>query len=80
LYHVDPSAVRKVYLELGRRFQEVVLQPQIRSILREVTAEHEAKALYSAGGRLEMSQQVKRLVCCFRMKNSEVQITLTHIS
>jgi len=43
---------------------------QIRSILREVTAEHEAKALYSAGGRVEMSQQVKRLVCCFRLKTA----------
>lgn len=47
LYHVDPSKAVEIYKTVGTNFREVIVQPQLRSAIREVTASYEAKALYS---------------------------------
>jgi regulator of protease activity HflC (stomatin/prohibitin superfamily) len=41
-----------VYRTIGRHFEGVVIDPQLRSIIRDVTAEYEAKFLYSASREL----------------------------
>jgi regulator of protease activity HflC (stomatin/prohibitin superfamily) len=48
LYRLDPAKAAEVYKSVGRNYAEVVVVPQIRSAIREVTAAYEAKALYSA--------------------------------
>jgi regulator of protease activity HflC (stomatin/prohibitin superfamily) len=37
---------------VGTRFEQVIIDPQLRSVIRDVTAEYEAKFLYSASREL----------------------------
>ena len=48
LFRLQPEAAARVYKTIGQRFEAVVIDPQLRSIIRDVTAEYEAKFLYSA--------------------------------
>jgi regulator of protease activity HflC (stomatin/prohibitin superfamily) len=48
LYRLDPVRAAEVYRSIGTDYPEVVVKPQIRSAIREVTASYDAKALYSA--------------------------------
>jgi regulator of protease activity HflC (stomatin/prohibitin superfamily) len=48
LYRLDPEKAAEMYRTVGRTYQDVVVFPQIRSAIREVTASYDAKALYSA--------------------------------
>jgi len=48
LYRIDPLKASEIYKTIGKNYQEVIVQPQLRSTIREVTASYDAKALYSA--------------------------------
>lgn len=48
LFRLDPSKADDIYRTVGANYQEVAVNPQIRSAIREVTASYDAKALYSA--------------------------------
>ncbi len=48
LYRLDPTKAAEMYRTVGRNYQTVVVHPQIRSAIREITASYDAKALYSA--------------------------------
>jgi regulator of protease activity HflC (stomatin/prohibitin superfamily) len=48
LFRLDPEKAADVYRTVGRNYAEIVVYPQIRSAIREVTASYEAKAMYSA--------------------------------
>jgi len=48
LFRLRPEAAGRVYKTIGSRFEDVVIDPQLRSAIRDVTAEHEAKVLYSS--------------------------------
>ena len=48
LYRLDPARAAEIYKTVGRDYAEIVVVPQIRSAIREITAAYEAKALYSA--------------------------------
>ena len=48
LYRLDPARAANLYKTVGSDYGPIVVEPQIRSALREVTASYEAKALYSA--------------------------------
>lgn len=48
LYRLDPNRAVDIYKTVGRSYKEIIVQPQLRSAIREVTASYEAKALYSA--------------------------------
>jgi regulator of protease activity HflC (stomatin/prohibitin superfamily) len=47
LYHLNPGNASDVYQKLGPRYMDVVVEPNLRSAVREVTASHSANALYS---------------------------------
>lgn len=57
LYRLDPARAAEVYQRIGPRYVEVVVQPNLRSVMRAVTAAHTANALYSEG-REEVAQQM----------------------
>jgi prohibitin 1 len=64
LYRLEPEMAPEVYRKIGPAYETVVVEPQIRSALREVTASYEAKVLYSAErDRLarEVADQFRRL-------------------
>ena len=44
----DPELVRDLYLKVGVDYERVLLLPQVRSAIRNLTSEYEAKVLYSS--------------------------------
>ncbi len=48
LYRLDPLKAADVYKTVGINYAEVILVPQVRSAIREITASYDAKALYSS--------------------------------
>ncbi len=47
LYRLDPNKAVDIYKTVGSNYKDIVVQPQLRSAIREVTASYEAKAMYS---------------------------------
>jgi regulator of protease activity HflC (stomatin/prohibitin superfamily) len=48
LYHLNPDKAAEVYKTVGEEYVPVILEPQVRSVTRGVTAGYEAKALYTS--------------------------------
>ncbi len=53
-YHLQPedSAIVNLYTKIGENYVDVLIQPELRSAVRNLTAKQSAKALYSAGRKL----------------------------
>ena len=48
LFRLDPLKAAEMYRTVGINYAEVVVVPQVRSAIREITASYDAKALYSS--------------------------------
>lgn len=48
LYRLDPAKAAEIYKTVGTSYKDIVIEPQLRSAIREVTATYDAKVLYSA--------------------------------
>jgi regulator of protease activity HflC (stomatin/prohibitin superfamily) len=48
LFHLDPEKAAEIYQTVGADYAAIILVPQFRSVCRGVTANYEAKALYTA--------------------------------
>jgi prohibitin 1 len=59
LYHLDPAKAPDVYRTIGRDYETVLVTPNVRSAVREVTSSYQAKALYSAE-REKMSSDINQ--------------------
>ena len=59
LYHLDPAKAPDVYRTIGRDYETVLVAPNVRSAVREVTSSYQAKALYSAE-REKMSTDINQ--------------------
>jgi prohibitin 1 len=59
LYRLLPEKAPDVYRTVGPGYETIVVEPQIRSALREITASYEAKVLYSAE-RDRLAREVAR--------------------
>ncbi|MBM4294676.1 MAG: prohibitin family protein [Deltaproteobacteria bacterium] len=57
LYRLDPQAAPQVYRQIGTNYETVVVKPQFRSAIRAVTANHEAKDLYTSSREM-ISQEI----------------------
>ncbi|MBD3311180.1 MAG: prohibitin family protein [Candidatus Magasanikbacteria bacterium] len=47
LYHLREEKASDVYRDIGLNYDEVVIRPQIRSVIREVIAQYNSKDIYS---------------------------------
>ena len=47
LYHLEEEMASDVYRDIGESYEEKILRPQVRSAIREVIAQYEAKDIYS---------------------------------
>lgn len=47
LYHLNEPSASDVYKNVGLNYEEKVIRPAIRSVIREVIAQYEAKDIYS---------------------------------
>lgn len=57
IYKIDSQKVPEIYKTLGISYADVIVTPQLRSVIREVTARYEAKALYTSA-RQEITEQI----------------------
>jgi regulator of protease activity HflC (stomatin/prohibitin superfamily) len=65
LFHLDPEQAAEVYKTLGPDYVSVILQPQFRSVTRGVTAQYEARALYTSEREqlaLSIASELRKLV------------------
>lgn len=65
LFRLDSSKAPEVFRTIGPNYMSVVLVPQLRSVVRGVTAEYEAKALYTAEREAlanKMNEQLKPMI------------------
>jgi len=57
IYHLDIAKAAEVYRTIGPRYVDVLIEPNLRSAIREATASHAANALYS-GEREMVAKQI----------------------
>jgi len=57
LFRLNPASAAQVYQKIGPNYVEVIVEPNMRSAIRSVTAAHSASALYT-GGREEVAQKI----------------------
>jgi len=57
LFRLDARRANEVFQKVGPDYQDVIVTPNFRSVMRDVTAAHTASALYSEG-RESVSQQM----------------------
>jgi len=65
LFSLDPRKAADVYKSIGINYVDVIVIPQLRSVVRGVTAGYEAKALYTAEREAlanQMAEQLKPMV------------------
>src|SRR5436309_15537078 len=76
LFRLRPEAAARVYKTVGSRFEGVVIEPQLRSIIRDVTAEYEAKFLYSASRELVAQNMFKHVRAALAPRGIEAEQVL----
>lgn len=59
LYRLDPDFASTMYKHVGRDYEEIVVKPQFRSIIRSITSDHDAKDLYTSASRTTMTSDLK---------------------
>ncbi|MGA3211328.1 MAG: prohibitin family protein [Terriglobales bacterium] len=57
LYRLDATKAAQVFQTIGPNYEEVIIEPTLRSAIRETTASHEANALYS-GEREKVASEI----------------------
>jgi regulator of protease activity HflC (stomatin/prohibitin superfamily) len=65
LFHLDPEKAAEVYKTVGPDYVAILLQPQFRSVTRGVTAQFDARALYTSEREqlaLAMAAELRKLV------------------
>jgi len=61
IFHLNPEKAVAVYKTVGLAYDEILIHPNIRSAVREITSSYEAKALYSPE-REKMGSQINQHV------------------
>src|SRR5206468_1822376 len=51
IYHLNPAKAVEVYKTVWLEYDSILIHPNIRSAVREITSSYEAKALYSPSAR-----------------------------
>ena len=58
VFHLNPDKAANVYQELGPNYIDSIVEPTLRSAIREATASHSANALYSSA-RQEVQNEIR---------------------
>ncbi|GIV26428.1 MAG: hypothetical protein KatS3mg027_0242 [Bacteroidia bacterium] len=56
LYHILPENASDIYRNIGEKYADVFIVPLLRSAIRNVTVNHEAKELYTSGREIISGQ------------------------
>jgi regulator of protease activity HflC (stomatin/prohibitin superfamily) len=58
IYRLDKVASKDVYLTAGLQYQDVLLLPQAKAIIRDIVSGYDAKALYHEKTRIEIKNKI----------------------
>jgi len=61
IYHLNPDRAADVLAKLGPTFEEKIIEPTLRSSIREATASHTANALYTGEREMVANQIFEQL-------------------
>lgn len=61
IYHLDPKHAAEVFRQIGLNYENAVIEPTLRSAIRESTASHSANALYTGERELVAKQIFEQL-------------------
>jgi regulator of protease activity HflC (stomatin/prohibitin superfamily) len=61
LFRLDSNRAADVFQKIGPGYVNIVVEPNLRSAIRSVTATHSANALYS-GGREEVQEKIREIL------------------
>lgn len=56
IYHLNPDRAAEVFQKIGSDYEEKVVEPTLRSAIREATASHTANALYTSEREIVANQ------------------------
>jgi prohibitin 1 len=59
IFHIRADKAAELYQRVGTTYLEILVEPQLRSSIREATASHSANALYSSA-RVEVQEQIRK--------------------
>jgi regulator of protease activity HflC (stomatin/prohibitin superfamily) len=76
LFRLKPEEAPRVYKTVGRNYEFVVIDPQLRSVIRDVTAEYEAKFLYSASREMVAKNMFKHIELLITPRGIEAEQVL----
>jgi prohibitin 1 len=76
LFRLRPDAAARIYKTVGRQFEQVVIDPQLRSAIRDVTAEYEAKFLYSASREMVAQNMFRHMTNALDPRGIEAEQVL----
>lgn len=75
LFHLNPEKASDVYRTVGPNYVEILLEPQMRSVARGVTAGYDAKALYTSERELLAQTILKDLDVLLSPRGISVETT-----
>jgi prohibitin 1 len=76
IYHLNPAKAAEVYQRIGPNYETTIIEPELRSSIREATASHSANALYSSA-RTEVQEQIRKdLIAALTPRGIEIEAVL----
>lgn len=59
LYHVQPESAPEIRTKIGRRYQQILIEPLFRNIIRDTVAGYPVREIYSQKGRQKIAAAAK---------------------
>src|SRR6266853_5437398 len=76
IYHLNPDHAADVFQKIGSDYENVVVEPTLRSAIREATASHTANALYTGEREMVAKQIFDQLVSELNQRGLTVENVL----
>src|SRR5579863_3975991 len=76
IYHLNPDHAAEVFQKIGADYENVVVEPTLRSAIREATASHTANALYTGEREMVGKQIYDRVTAQLNQRGLSVENVL----
>ena len=76
IYHLNPDRAAEVFQKIGADYENVVVEPTLRSAIREATASHSANALYTGEREMVAKQVYDQLTAALSRRGLTVENVL----
>jgi prohibitin 1 len=76
IYHLNPDRAAEVFQKIGADYETVVVEPTLRSAIRESTASHTANALYTGEREMVAKQILDQITTALNQRGITVENVL----